>query len=223
MKTILTLLLFSSLVLSFGQDTLTVFYDIYGEKVEKEDTNGYFLQLWKLDENTWGSICHYKTGRKVEVQYYSSEAKKRKGDFVSYYENGNVDELGKYKDSLRTGTWLSYYKSGQLSDSTVYKFDNKNGTYHHFYKSGQLKDYGTYSDGKKNSDWLFYFENGKLSGKIKYQNDEAISVEYWDESGVAQVDNLVPEITPEFPGGNYAMMQFIMANFQYHEFAREEN
>jgi antitoxin component YwqK of YwqJK toxin-antitoxin module len=65
------------------------------------------------------------------------------GLYVNYFENGNVQDSGYYKEGLRNGLWFHY-----LTDGTFWK--------------------GLYKNGNRINDWKYYSPEGKLLLFIHY-------------------------------------------------------
>jgi len=58
----------------------------------------------------------YKRGSLVSIQRFKDEALKiQHGPATSYYENGNIDSEGSYKDKKRTGHWTFYYDNQKIA------------------------------------------------------------------------------------------------------------
>ena len=43
------------------------------------------------------------------------------GPFETYYENGQLDERGNYKDGKEDGVWEKYYENGELEERDNWK------------------------------------------------------------------------------------------------------
>ncbi len=56
------------------------------------------------------------------------------GPYKVYYESGQVQEEGSYKDGKKDGPFKAYYESGQLQEEGVYKDDNLDGPFKAYYK-----------------------------------------------------------------------------------------
>ena len=96
------------------------------------------------------------------------------GKFVSYYYNGKIESIKKYRNGFEK--YLSaknYYDNGQIKEKSFYNFFSRRKKYINYYPNGNIESIVVYKKGKiKNSVYysVYYFENGQ----VKY-NDLAIN------------------------------------------------
>lgn len=57
------------------------------------------------------------------------------GNYYKYFENGNIKELGQYKDGNQVGIWKEYYESGKIKSETLWK--NSFGDYKKYDTTGK--------------------------------------------------------------------------------------
>ena len=92
-------------------------------------------------------------------------------------------EKGLYEDGEKTGEWLTYYDNGNIeskgsyiSGDKDYIWEDKNGLWQYFYKNGILKEegefivyesYGTKKNGRHGV-WKEYHDNGQLKVELQY-------------------------------------------------------
>jgi hypothetical protein len=77
---------------------------------------------------------------------------KEDGDWVSYYNNGQLRYKGSYKNGKYEGFWVSYFReNGQLYLKGNYKNDKEEGAWVGYKKDGTVWEAftGTFKDGKK--------------------------------------------------------------------------
>ena len=67
-------------------------------------------------------------------------------------------EEGKIIKGVREGEWLEYWDNGQLYSKKNYKGGKYDGEYFSYYESGQLNVNVNYIDGKKDGELLDYYE-----------------------------------------------------------------
>lgn len=144
----------------------------------------------------------------IEVKYKNNQIKyrgkyknsKRIGEHVSYFENGNLEAKGEYREDgsanrveyymngnlalrelfsdynnrIHNGIYERYYESGQLEVREKY-FENGDSIYEEFYFNGNLKkkcNYRNYDEEKVlNGEYIEYYENGKVKANAYYNNN----------------------------------------------------
>ncbi len=87
---------------------------------------------------------------------------------VSGQQNGTII------NGKRDGFWESYYESGQLNWKGSYKDDCLDGPWEYYYDNGQLSYKGNYIGGKEDGIFEHYKENGKFHKKEKWRNGKVI-------------------------------------------------
>ena len=73
------------------------------------------------------------------------------GTFQEFYDDGQLQTEGHYKDNRRVGEWKEYHPNGQIS--AVY----------------------SYSNGKWDKEGIYYFDNGAVRREIKKVNNDYIT------------------------------------------------
>ena len=73
-----------------------------------------------------------------------------------YHDNGEIAQIGYFKDKKRHGNWISYYPSGKKSTM------------------------GTYKSGLKNGQWFFWNKNDLI--EVIYEENKIINVLEWNNS-----------------------------------------
>jgi antitoxin component YwqK of YwqJK toxin-antitoxin module/CHAT domain-containing protein len=94
------------------------------------------------------------------------------GQWITYYENGNLLTKCDYKNGLKDGKWEWYNSQGVLEESGFYKNDKKIGDWMVLYDGAKsLMEKGSYdSSGKKTGYWEFYYENGNKKSEGEFKN-----------------------------------------------------
>jgi antitoxin component YwqK of YwqJK toxin-antitoxin module len=73
---------------------------------------------------------------------------KRDGFWESYYENGQLNWKGNYKDDCLDGPWEYYYDNGQLSYKGNYIGGKEDGIFEHYKENGKFQKKEKWKDGK---------------------------------------------------------------------------
>ena len=87
---------------------------------------------------------------------------------VSGKQNGTII------NGKRDGFWESYYENGQLNWKGNYKDDCLDGPWEYYYDNGQLSYKGNYIGGKEDGIFEHYKENGRFHKKEKWKNGKVI-------------------------------------------------
>ena len=103
MKYLLIIFLFLSSSLSWSKD-------VSRDDLVKRD--GLFYEKF-TDVPFTGNVTGKKQGKIIEG--------KPEGEFLIYYESGQLKEKINYKDGKKEGERILYYESGQLKDKINYK------------------------------------------------------------------------------------------------------
>ena len=90
--------------------------------------------------------------------------------------SGNVTggPQGKISKGKREGEWLFYYESGQLERKVNYKDGKREGERLNYWDNGQLRSKSNFKDGRKEGERLIYHKNGQLIKKSIYKDGELI-------------------------------------------------
>lgn len=106
--------------------------------------------------------------------------KERKdGPFETYYENGQLESKGTYKDGEYDGTIEWYFESGQFSRKISYKNGVRDGKFTEY--EGHPTESGFYSNGKKNGPYrrtIGYYQELREKGIYLNNNKNGFYEEY---------------------------------------------
>jgi TonB family protein len=224
----------------YENDTLQAFFDIRWNKVDRQ--RAWYFTIAYRDNGLWYSWDYYIQGKslKSEGAFSDQELKIREGQFFEYHTNGKTASQGKYFMGEKLGLWIDFDEEGYNTDSLFYikgiiagrgvsKFkdgslkawydmDRKGlgtGYYYQYYPSGILNAFGKYIEGmKKDSIWAYYYENDQISFSEIYQNGVLLETKCFDSLGNYD-QSCMPEIVPQFPGGNDAMLAFLGKNIKF--------
>ena len=76
-----------------------------------------------------------------------------------FYENGQVQQQGHFKDGKLEGSWVA------------------------FDESGNKKSIGEYTNGKKTGKWFFW--NDKSLSEVEYSNNKIMFIKNWKQESLA--------------------------------------
>jgi antitoxin component YwqK of YwqJK toxin-antitoxin module len=119
---------------------------------------------------TEGEFFHYYSNG--EVRSKGIILHDERGEILSwenYYENGNLEQVGKQINDNRIGPFSWYYENGNLKRKGYYTEGLGNFYSEEYYENGVLEGKGYYESGVKNGNWEFRYENGKFKGRGIYK------------------------------------------------------
>ena len=67
----------------------------------------------------------------------------------AYYENGNMEYSGEYKNGTEHGTWIYYYENGNKKAEEKWSNGSEHGTFKEYHPDGKLAREIIYKNGKK--------------------------------------------------------------------------
>jgi len=91
------------------------------------------------------------------------------GEYITYFENGNIQEKGNYSNGIKRGEWSTYYENGQIYKKDLYDENGKlNGPFVYFFEDGQLFQKGNYHNGNLDGWWEQHYRGG-VPREIEYK------------------------------------------------------
>jgi len=135
--------------------------------------------------NAQNHKAYYKNGQLREIGIFKNE--KEIGEWKWYFENGQLESVGSYEKGHQTGQWKEYFSNGKLR--RIRNFNNgfligKSTTYH---LTGRIMLIGSYDEnGEKIGVWKKYNSDEKLIGISICKNGKEFkngAWKYYDEDG----------------------------------------
>jgi antitoxin component YwqK of YwqJK toxin-antitoxin module len=159
---------------------------------------------------------HDKNKLGVREVYYvlKNQPNILEGEFISFYQNGNIETKGQYKNGRRTGMWEQYYEKGTLKQQQEYVDDIPDGITRIYFENGKLNREGVTRKGQKDGIWQFYFENGTLKSKGIYERGVMEGLwQYFREDSTLKATSLfengIGHYKEVYPSGQLKMEGFI--------------
>ena len=106
------------------------------------------------------------TNQLMEVRGYKNGI--AHGEWKSWYENGQLNIIGKYNESFKSGKWVSFYENGSKNIECHFEKGKRAKYYSKWYKNAVLAEEGNFKNGNKGGDWKYYFQDGLLKRKVSY-------------------------------------------------------
>ena len=91
------------------------------------------------------------------------------GIYETFYENGQLEEQGTYKDGKKHGLFETFYSTGIKASMGNYMNGQQDGLWGYFYENGQLEKKGTVKDGKAEGLFEWYDDEGRLLSAFNYE------------------------------------------------------
>ena len=101
----------------------------------------------------------------------------RTGEWVEYYDNGQIRYKGYFFEGKREGEWVLYHNNGKLFSKGFYVEGKQTGEWEFYYEDGQLWYKGSFSEGKKTGEFVYYYENGQIKSTNNYLFNYEIKVD----------------------------------------------
>ena len=119
----------------------------------------------------------------IQINQYTHDGKKT-GYWEKYYDNGQLDSKGPYKNGKREGYWEYYYDDGGLMSKGYFKNNEKDGIWEDYFGNGQLMYRSAYDNGINDGIWEAYYNNGQLRNTGSYINDNREGIwEFYNKDG----------------------------------------
>ncbi len=93
---------------------------------------------------------------------------KEKGEWTTFYENGQKSSYGEYDGGKRIGSWVWYYENGKVKDEGAYSDGLEEGKWTSYYENGQKFGEGEFKAGKREGHWIWWKEDGKVWRENNY-------------------------------------------------------
>ena len=92
--------------------------------------------------------------------------------YQKFYRSKQLAESGHFNYGLKNGEWRTWYENGNIESIYKYKNGHKNGYFMHYDSDGVLTLSGNYSHNRKSKTWI----NHKLKDTTYYKGDSTYTV-----------------------------------------------
>lgn len=94
----------------------------------------------------------------------------KQGDWKTFYEDGTLKSVGKYKNDKPVGRWKYFYQNSTIESEGIYtQKGTPDGEWKWFYEDGSLHRVENYINGLEDGEYIEYDETGKLIVKGNYE------------------------------------------------------
>lgn len=138
-------------------------------------SNGRLSAIGEYNDqgNKIGTWKYYHENGQLRSEEKHNEAGEVEGEIVRRNDEGQVQEVGYYKDGKWDGLYKWYYPCGTLKEQYPYKAGVGTGMGEVYFPTGELQiKYGV-RDSELDGDYIAYFKNGQVQRKYKNKKDEA--------------------------------------------------
>ncbi len=99
------------------------------------------------------------------------------GDFILYYEAGNIEIKGQLDKNKNVGKWQYFYESGQIESEGNFVDNFPEGEWKWYYRSGDLREQGSYKGGKRVGLWKRFDANGNVIEEKEFFESDSLNTE----------------------------------------------
>ncbi|MEL7148806.1 MAG: toxin-antitoxin system YwqK family antitoxin, partial [Bacteroidota bacterium] len=113
------------------------------------------------------------------------------GKWKFYYETGELQAEGFFKNGSRSGNWKYFHLNGQLSATGNYSKGRKDGLWKYYYEDGKLRSEGIERDGQKEGFWKLYYESGETKASGNFDAGSGKYFEFYENGKQKSTGNVV--------------------------------
>ncbi len=160
-----------------------------------------------------------ETQKKADYYVLESNPSILSGEYISYYQNGQISSKGQFRNNQTVGEWNYYFEGGgvkikaQLQNSErgywIYFYENgtnrmegrlingqKVATWKFYYESGQKKSEGPFLKKEKHGNWVCFYETGEKKAEASYEQGTGKYKEFY-VNGKLKAEGTVVDNTSE--------------------------
>jgi antitoxin component YwqK of YwqJK toxin-antitoxin module len=186
-----------------GQEIATIFYTQNWEITSANKATYYRFAFLNSSRDFFeGKFTDFSVKDKKMIASGEYLSNQKNGEFIKYFENGDIEQKGNYKYNCPSGRWYYYYLNGQLKmiidfDEKDFKFIEYRDTSNNILLlngtgkwEAEVNVYGfqtkltaTFKNGERNGNWVYIAKDGKKILNEVYRNSEFKSSYGYDEYG----------------------------------------
>ncbi len=157
------------------------------ETVEKKDDSGKVTERFTINKKTKKKegeyLAFYPNGQKMEESFYLNDS--LNGERKLYHENGQLESITTHANGMFEGKYQKFDENGKMLNEGQYMNNEMSGTWKKWYDSGELAEEVTFAVNLENGPFKEFYKNGKLKTEGVYvQGDnEQGELKIYDENG----------------------------------------
>ena len=183
MKKLLSVLLVALLMVGFGSpdlDDKETLDEIIAEAIDRdalqergeEGEELYYAPNEQTPYTGWAKGM-YDNGQVRQLGQFKDG--KQDGLATRWYENGQkMGEVISYKDGKVTGLLTLWHENGQKKSDINYKDGKFDGLWVNWYENGQKRSEANWKDGKEDGVWIIYNDDGTEKRRLTYKDGERV-------------------------------------------------
>ncbi len=122
-------------------------------------------------------IIAYSSAADSSIENVSFNRVLASDEYIVYYENGFVQEKGTWSNGKNYGDFIRYFENGNISQEFYFnEKGRRSGVQKYYYISGQLRVIGTWKDGNEDGDIISYNVDGTIKNIKQYIKGELTTV-----------------------------------------------
>ena len=90
--------------------------------------------------------------------------------YYSFEDKDVLREQYSFKNGLIDGEFLTFYETGQVESRSYYTSGIKDSKIYKYYKNGNIKSIENYVGNLKEGEWVEYYESGKIKKQYSYES-----------------------------------------------------
>jgi antitoxin component YwqK of YwqJK toxin-antitoxin module len=177
---------------------------IMDTSIEKLDIKQSEAQKSNFVQSNNSNVENRENNNKgTDVRFYPngmimSKGKKYDGEYIEYFENGQIKAKENYLNGAHNGNFFYYYKNGNMRLKITYEMSALNGEYIQYYENGQIKkiEYfeklpGFNTGSKKVGKFIEYYDNGQIKKIEHWRNDREVGewIDYYPNGEIKWKQN----------------------------------
>lgn len=202
MKKIILIVLIIANQNAFCQNEIKIYYNNDCQIIMKELASHYRIgHVDTIKKVFTGKVVDYTMDGEIICSINYDKEGKKNGEYLEYYDNGNLKIKGNYLNNSKSGSWTYYYSNGkihqtiefiendfkvieQIDGSGQATVKNGNGIWSSIRENGILK--GLVENGYKEGKWTFESLEGNLIGYEIYESGRFIKGKFSGERRYTQ-------------------------------------
>lgn len=197
----------------YAQDTIQCYFN--DQLTLTNQRNAAFTGKMVQNSGEWEAFALYPDNKILMHGFFKDKKLDVKhGPYTLFYPDGKRKAFIGFKYNIPDSIFLTWYENGNLNDSGYIHENIKTGLWKTWYSNGLPESEGIYSGGAIDGTWNWYHTNGKPSAKEVYVNAKLSDLTCFDTLGVQTGSNCRINKKP-CPEGSRSFEDFVIDNLLY--------